>query len=196
MTAPLRVRLPLGVLALVATTACPRLDPMNTGEYKQKAYQATDRYEGGLAMRHPPAGTVAYRSAMDPIVATGLALDGKPVAESPLPITAATLARGRARFDVTCAVCHGVLGDGESQVALNMSLRKPPSLHAYREVGDGYLYRVVSEGFGLMPSYANELTVEDRWAVVAYVRALQLSQHAKLDQLSPEARQRLDKEAR
>ena len=190
------MRARLLALGLLAVTACPRLDPMNTGENRQKAYQASDRYEGGLAMRHPPAGTVAWRSAMDPLVATGLAQDGKPVAESPVAITAATLARGRARFDVICAVCHGVLGDGESQVALNMSLRKPPSLHAYREVGDGYLYRVLSEGFGLMPSYANELTVEDRWAVVAYVRALQLSQHAKLDQLPPEARQRLEKETR
>ena len=166
------------VLALLATTACPRLDPMNTGENRRKAYQASAQFADGLAMRHPPAGTVPYRSARDPVVETGLAPDGKPVRESPLEVTAATLARGRQRFDILCATCHGVLGDGESQVALNMSLRKPPSLHAYRDVGDGYLFRVLSNGFGLMPSYANALTVEDRWAVVAYVRALQLSQHA------------------
>jgi mono/diheme cytochrome c family protein len=195
MTAPLRLR--LGALALLgAATACPRLDPMNTGENKRKAYQASELFADGLAMRHPPAGTVAYRSALDPVIATGLGQDGKPVADAPLEITAATLARGRAKFEVHCAVCHGLLGDGESQVALNMSLRKPPSLHAYRDVPDGHIFRVVTHGFGLMPSYANELTVEDRWAVVAYVRALQLSQHATLDQLPPEARQRLDKEAR
>ena len=184
------------LLGLLATTACPRLDPMNTGENKRKAYQTTDAFADGLAMRHPPPGTVPYRSAIDPVVATGLAADGKAVAEAPVEITAGTLARGRNRFDVYCATCHGVLGDGESQVALNMSLRKPPSLHAYRDVADGYIFRVVSNGFGLMPSYANELSVEDRWAVVAYVRALQLSQHATLDQLPAEARQRLEKEAR
>jgi mono/diheme cytochrome c family protein len=190
------MRARLLLVGLLATTACPRLDPMNTGENKRKAYQPSEQFADGLAMRHPPAGTVPYRSALDPVVATGLAADGRPVPEAPVQITAATLARGRAKFDVLCAVCHGVLGDGESQVALNMSLRKPPSLHAYRDVADGYIFRVVSHGFGLMPSYANELTVEDRWAVVAYVRALQLSQHATLDQLPPEARQRLEKEAR
>jgi hypothetical protein len=81
-------------------------------------------------------------------------------------------------------------------VALNMSLRKPPSLHAFRDVPDGHLYRVVANGFGLMPSYAAELSVEDRWAVVAYVRALQLSQHAEVAQLPEEERARLEKEGR
>ncbi len=196
MSAPLRRRLTLALLAIVATTACPRLDPMNTGVNKRKAYQTSTQFPDGLAMRQPPAGAVAYQSAIDPVVATGIDDDGKPVATSPVEVTAATLARGRSRFDVYCATCHGVLGDGESQVALNMSLRKPPSLHAYRDVGDGYIFRVVSNGFGLMPSYASELGVEDRWAVVAYVRALQLSQHATLDQLPPGARESLEKEAR
>ncbi|HEX9051622.1 MAG TPA: cytochrome c [Anaeromyxobacter sp.] len=196
MTAPLRRRLPLALLALATTTACPRLDPMNTGVNKKRAYETSGEFADGLAMRHPPEGTVPYRSALDPVVETGIGDDGKPVAASPVEVTAATLARGRSRFDVYCAACHGVLGDGESQVALNMSLRKPPSLHAYRDVGDGYLFRVVTSGFGLMPSYASELDVQDRWAVVAYVRALQLSQHATLDQLPPGARESLEKEAR
>jgi mono/diheme cytochrome c family protein len=111
-------------------------------------------------------------------------------------VDAAALARGRARFDVTCAVCHGLLGDGESQVALSMSLRRPPSLHAYRDVPDGHLYRVITEGFGLMPSYGAELSVEDRWAVVAYVRALQLSQYAGLEQVPPDVRRKLEQETR
>ncbi len=191
-----RPTLRLAAVALLAATACPRLDPMNTGVNKKKAYQTSSEFADGLAMRHPPDGTVPYGSALDPVVATGVGDDGKPVAASPVEVTAATLARGRNRFDIYCAACHGVLGDGESQVALNMSLRKPPSLHAYRDVGDGYIFRVVTNGFGLMPSYATELSVADRWAVVAYVRALQLSQHASLDQIPPDARQTLDKEAR
>ncbi|MBK7506583.1 MAG: cytochrome c, partial [Bacteroidetes bacterium] len=88
-------------------------------------------------------------------------------------------------------VCHGLVGDGESQVALSMSLRKPPSLHLYRDVADGYLFQVVSQGFGLMPSYAADLTAEERWGVVAYVRALQLSQHAQVDGLPPGLRARV-----
>lgn len=190
----MRVRLLAPVL--LVTAACPRLDPMNTGEMKYRAYERNPYYEDGLAMRHPPAGTVPYRSALPAALATGLAADGRPVARIPVAVTAATLLRGRAKFDVHCAVCHGVLGDGESQVALNMALRRPPSLHAFRDVPDGHIFRVVSEGFGLMPSYANDLSVEDRWAIVAYVRALQLSQHAALDQLPPEARERLQQEAR
>ena len=182
-------------LALLALTACPRLDPMQR-QQKYKAYQAHETAPGGIAMRHPPEGTVPYRSAIDPVVATGLGPDGRAVPVLPVAVTADLLVRGRNRFDVHCAVCHGVLGDGESQVALNMSLRKPPSLHAYRDVPDGHLFRVVTNGFGLMPSYAPSLSVEDRWAVVAYVRALQLSQYAAAAALPPDARERLDREGR
>ncbi len=183
------------VLALLALTACPRLDPMQR-QQKYKAYQSSEYYADGLAMRDPPAGTVPYGPLLPLEVATGLGPDGRPVALVPLPVDAKLLRRGRARFDVTCATCHGVLGDGESQVAMNMSLRRPPSLHAYRDVTDGYIFRVISEGFGLMPSYATHLTPEDRWAVVAYVRALQLSQHATIEQVPPEERSKLEGERR
>jgi mono/diheme cytochrome c family protein len=180
---------------LLLLTACPRLDPMQR-QQKYRAYQASEFYADGLAMRQPPAGTVRFGSAVDAALATGAGPDGKPLARMPVDATADLLALGRKRFDVYCAVCHGVLGDGETQVALNMSLRRPPSLHEFRDLPDGFLYQVVSRGFGLMPSYANELSIQDRWAVVAYVRALQLSQHATLDAVPPEARDRLGKEAR
>jgi mono/diheme cytochrome c family protein len=182
-------------LAAVALAGCPRLDPMQR-QQKVKPYQASPYYADGLRMRTPPEGTVPYGKLLPVEVMTGLGPDGKPVAIMPLPVDAKLLARGRARFDVLCAVCHGVLGDGESQVAINMSLRRPPSLHQFRDVTDGFVYRVISEGFGLMPSYAVELGVEDRWAVVAYVRALQLSQYATLEQVPPDARRRLEEEGR
>jgi mono/diheme cytochrome c family protein len=184
-------------LLLLALTACPRLDPMQR-QPKYRAYQASEAYPDGLAMRHPPEGTVPWAAAplAAPAVATGLGPDGRPLDRAPVAPTAALLARGRARFNVTCAACHGILGDGESQVALNMSLRRPPSLHAYRDVADGHIYRVVTNGFGLMPSYAADLSVDDRWAVVAYVRALQLSQHATLEQAPPDARRKLEEETR
>ena len=180
-----------GALAL---TACPRLDPMQR-QAKVKAYRASAFYADGLGMRAPPEGTVPYHGLLDPALQTGLGADGKPLATAPVPLDAALLARGKAKFEVSCAVCHGVLGDGRSQVALNMSLRPPPSLHLYRDRPDGYIYQVITHGFGLMPSYAGSLSVEDRWAVVGYVRALQLSQHAAVDQLPAELRQRLQKES-
>jgi len=165
-------------------------------QQKVKAYQASPFWADGLGMRAPPEGTVPHGQLLPLETATGLGPDGKAIALVPIPVDAKLLARGRSRFDITCATCHGVLGDGESQVSLNMALRRPPSLHAYRDVPDGHIFRVISEGFGLMPSYAAELPVEDRWAVVAYVRALQLSQYATLDQVPPDARRKLEEEGR
>lgn len=179
--------------AALALAGCPRLDPMQR-QAKLKAYQPSAYFSDGLAMRAPPEGTVPYHGLLDPTVETGRGADGKPLALSPVPFDENLLARGKMKFEVSCAVCHGVLGDGQSQVALNMSLRTPPSLHLYRDRPDGYIFQVISEGFGLMPSYAHSLSVHDRWAVVAYVRALQLSQHAAVDQLPAELRGRLDKE--
>jgi mono/diheme cytochrome c family protein len=163
---------------------------------KVKAYQPSRFYLDGLAMRDPPQGTVPYHGLLDPTVETGRGADGKPLAVSPIPFDEALVKRGRAKFEVSCAVCHGLLGDGDSQVALNMSLRRPPSLHLYRDRPDGYIFQVITEGFGLMPSYAHSLSVHDRWAVVAYVRALQLSQHAAVEELPAELRGRLEKETR
>jgi len=191
--APLRAAACLAPLSALLLAGCPALDPMQR-QQKYKAYQQSEFHPDGLAMRAPPAGTVAHGAPGDPAVVTGRGADGKPVARSPVPVTPQLLQAGRKRFDVHCAVCHGLIGDGESQVALNMSLRRPPNLHLYRDVADGYLYQVITQGYGLMPSYAAELSPEDRWAVVAYVRALQLSQHAAVDQLPEEARARLEKE--
>jgi mono/diheme cytochrome c family protein len=189
------MRLPGAAALLLALTACPRLDPMQR-QPRYESYQESDHHADGAAMRMPPAHTVPYRSVGDAVVQSGLGGDGRPVARSPLPVNAAQLARGRARFDVFCAACHGVLGDGESQVALNMSLRKPANFHALRDVADGHIFRVVTEGFGLMPSYASALSVEDRWAIVSYVRALQLSQHAALEHVPAADRTRLQEERR
>ncbi len=190
----MRARLALLPVAL-ALAGCPRLDPMNQ-QQKVQAYQPSTYYPDGLGMRAPPEGTVPYGPLPPLEVVTGLGPDGLGVPVSPVAVDAKLLARGRARFETTCATCHGLLGDGESQVAINMSLRRPPSLHAYRDVPDGHIYRVIQEGFGLMPSYAVELSVEDRWAVVAYVRALQLSQYATVDQVPPDVRQKLEQEGR
>jgi mono/diheme cytochrome c family protein len=178
------------LLAVTFLAGCPGLDPMQR-QGKYKAYQASPYYADGLAMRTPPAGTVPYGSVGDPALQRGIGEDGKPLARSPLPFTPQLLAAGRKKFDIHCAVCHGLVGDGQSQVALNMSLRRPADLHLYRDVPDGYLYQVISQGFGLMPAYSSELTPEERWAVVGYVRALQLSQHASAAQVPAETLKQL-----
>jgi mono/diheme cytochrome c family protein len=108
-----------------------------------------------------------------------------------VPVDLALLQRGRNRFRIYCATCHGPLGDGASQVAENMKLRKPPSLHEARLVDypPGRMYRVIAEGYGLMPAYADELGVNDRWAVVAFIGALQMSQQVALLELPESLRQ-------
>ena len=110
----------------------------------------------------------------------------------PIPVTRKLLDLGRKRYDITCGTCHGPLGDGDSIVARQMSLRPPPSLHRYATKPAGYIYEVATKGFGMMASYAAELTVEERWAVVAYIRALQLSQGTPAAELPPAVRQQLE----
>lgn len=182
-------RLLLPLLALAAA-GCDVLDPMMV-QQKVKTYRPSDFYEDGIAMRPAPAGTLAREELRDPELGSGLGPDGKPLARLPLAVTRELLELGRRRYDVHCGVCHGLVGDGESLVARNMSLRPPPSLHLKVQNPDGWFYQVIAQGFGLMPSYASHLTVEERWAVVAYLRALQLSQRARLETVPPAERVRL-----
>jgi mono/diheme cytochrome c family protein len=160
-------------------------------------YKPSTFFSDGRAMRTPPAGTVPRGQIVgNPLRTLGQA-QGNYATSIPVPVTAALLNSGREHFENTCAVCHGVLGDGHSQVALNMFLRPPPSLHEARIRNDppGRLYEIVRQGYGLMPSYAALLTVDERWAVVAYVRALQLSQGAPVATLPAHVQAQLMREA-
>jgi mono/diheme cytochrome c family protein len=120
------------------------------------------------------------------------------VTHIPVPVTTALLARGRERFDVVCATCHGVTGTGESIVAEKMAFRRPPSLHlaSTRAYPPGRLYAIVKDGYGLMPAYASMLDVEERWAIVAYVRALWLSRAASVATLPSSVRSAVEEHAR
>jgi mono/diheme cytochrome c family protein len=186
---------PIALFAALALAGCEALDPMIT-QQKVKPYRESDFWPDHVSMRAPRPGTVSREEVLAPEVATGRGPGGEPLARIPVPVDRALLERGRQRFDIACAACHGWLGDGVSLVARNMSLRPPPSLHLRPQQPDGWYFQVISQGFGVMPSYASMLTVEDRWAVVAYVRALQLSQATRLADLPPAERARLEREAR
>jgi mono/diheme cytochrome c family protein len=144
-------------------------------------YGAAAQFADGRAMRPRPSGVVAVDRITDPARREGR-IGEQPVAAIPLPITRALLERGRERFDVVCAACHGVAGDGETPVAHAMQRRRPPSLHEPRiaALSPGAMYRVIVDGYGLMPSYTALLSVDDRWAVIAYVRTLELAWHAQV----------------
>lgn len=200
----------LGVLAAGAlgASACIDeniLDPMADRQPKANRYKESEFFSNGLSMMAPPEGTVPReRITQNPVLTTGRLPDGPPqpngeplpiyTATIPIPVNRKLLDLGRKRFDITCATCHGVVGDGDSIVARQMSLRPPPSLHKYTDRPSGYFFEVMTKGFGMMASYAAELTIEERWAVVAYVRALQLSQSTPATALPPAIRQRLEAE--
>ena len=132
-------------------------------------------FADGRAMRTPPPGTLSRRAEDVP---EGELADGGYVTSIPLPVDTAMLARGRAQFEVVCAACHGIRGDGVSVVASKMQQRRPPSLHdeRIRILPDGEIAAIIRRGYGLMPALASSLDPRDRWDVVAYVRALQASQ--------------------
>lgn len=166
---------------------------------REKPYGESQFFQDGRAMRRPPEGSVPVtRSETDPGLAVGKARGGY-LTHPPIPVTRATLTMGRARFETYCAACHGIAGEGESVVAANMGLRQPPSLVGPRVQGfpDGRIYEIIVLGYGLMRPYTEDLTSpEERWATVAYLRALQLSQGqgVPLDSLPPEERERAAKE--
>jgi mono/diheme cytochrome c family protein len=122
---------------------------------------------------------------------------GHDVATIPLPVTRALVLLGQRRFDVVCAACHGVRGDGVSVVATKMQLRPPPSLLGadIAAFAPGRLFRVLTDGYGLMMPMKTVLNVRDRWAVVAYVKALELSQAAPVASLPADMRDALAREA-
>lgn len=176
-------RLPLYALSALALgcTESLSLDPM-VSQRRYGPYQESFFFTDGRAMQAPPDGTVAFGAD-----------DASPV---PPQVTRALLERGRNRFDVFCATCHGLTGDGRSLVAQNMALRPPPSLHAHRHHADASsFYTIATEGFGLMPGYSSQMTDDERWAVAFYVLALQRSQWAPLEDAPPEVRRRLEQEA-
>ena len=197
--------LSLVLAAAALAAACDEniLDPMADRQPRAMRYKESAFYADGLSMRAPPEGTVPReRITLNPRLTTGREPDGPMQANAeplphyvttiPMPVTRKLLDLGRKRFDITCATCHGPLGDGDSIVARQMALHPPPSLHRYVEKPSGYFYEVISKGFGMMASYAAELNVEERWAIVAYIRALQLSQLTPVGDLPAAERQKLE----
>ncbi len=138
------------------------------------AYEASGAFPDGKVLQTPPAGTISRERILDPALATGRDSAGRYLQRIPMTVTSALLQRGRSRFEIYCAACHGAGGFGGSVVASNFTERRPPPLRngPAAALSPGRVYEVVHAGLGRMPSYAGELSVADRWAVVAYVRWL------------------------
>ena len=165
--------------ALLATACHPEdVDGMER-QPRLVPYGTSDVFADGRAMRTPPAGAIPRE---------------RDLGGSAPEVTPALLALGRARFDVVCAPCHGLAGDGDSVVAGKMALRPPPSLHEprLRALAAEAIYGVISDGYGVMPRLSTHLQPRERWAVVAYVRALQLAQNLPIADAPEPLRQKLE----
>jgi cytochrome c553 len=186
----LRIAVAAGALLLAA--AC-RQDMFN--QPKARTYRAGDFFEDGASARVPVAGTVARgQLRADPVLHTGIGPDGRFVARLPLPLDRTLLLRGRERFEIFCSPCHGRTGDGRGMI-VQRGFKEPSSLHAarLRQQPIGYFFDVMTNGFGQMSDYAAQVPVRDRWAIAAYLRALQLSQHAPIADVPQGDRERIER---
>jgi mono/diheme cytochrome c family protein len=138
-------------------------------------YESSRFFGDSMAMRVPPAGTVSRDVVLDRRLATGRTTIGTYVTAVPVTMTPRLRELGRSRFQIFCAACHGAGAYGGSVVASNLTERRPPSLRspAVSALPAGFLYEVITRGLGRMPSYASEIPVDQRWAVVAYLQQLQ-----------------------
>lgn len=164
----------------------PNMDKMP----KSKAQSSSEFFADGSSMRTPSEGTVAAGSVYDnESYATGLNADGTPVLRSPVPLSAELMKRGRERFDIYCAPCHGRTGEG-SGIVVQRGFIPPPDFHTdvMRANPDGHFYTVIHNGIRNMPTYRHQVPVHDRWAIVSYIRSLQRSRFASVNDIPSDLR--------
>ena len=211
------VRRLLLLLALLALAGCEQAMHDMYDQPKYKPLSPSPLFANGNSARTPPPGSVPMAQGADadtssgrrghmtlpPVPGPALPLDaqgrslvqgdaGEQRYANPLPVTAALLQRGQERFDIYCAPCHGRAGNGDGMIA-RRGFPAPPSYHTdrLRNAPDSHFYQVISDGYGVMYPYADRIAPDDRWAIVAYIRALQLSQHAPRGRLTAQDLARL-----
>jgi mono/diheme cytochrome c family protein len=161
---------------------------------KYQTYEPSSFFEDGRASRPAVAGAVSTNGVQtDAYLYTGLNPDGTEGDVLPFPVSQELLLRGQEQYNIYCAVCHGETGYGNSVVAQRGAI-VPANFHQQRLVDApiGHIYNVITNGYRAMYSYASRITPEDRWAIAAYVRALQLSQNATLDDVPADERAKLE----
>ena len=168
----------LAPLALLVVSLGCRLDMHVQPRYNPLA--RSDFFDDHRSARPLVEGTIARGELHDDTYFYTGKLGNNPGDYMPFAITKADLERGRIRFNIYCSPCHSRLGDGNGYIPSRGFSRKPPSFHIERleNAPVGYIFNVLTEGFGIMPDYASQIPPRDRWCIVAYIRALQLSQHA------------------
>ncbi|HXG61715.1 MAG TPA: cytochrome c [Planctomycetota bacterium] len=180
----------LGVVAFAFLVAC---EQAMTDEGRLKPLGRNAFFEYGQSARPRPAGTVARgERSGDALLETGR-LGGELSPVFPFPVDRAALERGRARYGVFCAPCHDAVGTGAGMI-VQRGFRAPPSFHTdrLRRAPPGHFFEVITRGVGAMPAYDDLIAPRRRWEIVAYVRALQLSQGARREDVPPDVLRRLE----
>lgn len=184
--------LPVACLLLAGFLAGCRQD-MHDGP-RIEPYEANAFFPDQRGSRVPPQGTVARGWLRDDEALYTGKLNGQMVATIPFAVTHDDLKRGQQRFNIYCSPCHGRLGDGQGMV-VQRGLRQAASYHndRLRQEPIGYFFDVATNGFGAMQGYAEQVPVRDRWLIAAYIRALQFSQNAKIDDVPADRRGALER---
>jgi len=184
----LKCALPAAIIVLLA--GC-RQDMQDQPKYK--GLRPSRFFADGREARPLPLGVIARGHLNDTdSFHTGL-VKGEFMTNFPMPMSMQLLSRGQGRFDIYCAPCHGRIGDGRGMIA-RRGFMIPSDLNSprVRQAPAGYLFEVISNGFGAMPDYRDQVPVADRWAIIAYVRALERSRQATLADVPTEHRQELE----
>lgn len=171
---------PSGTLQMMGDQ--PRYDP----------YEPSNFFPDGMSARPVISDTVTFMQPMTNTLLHNGTVNGELATTFPFAITNAVMQRGRERYNIYCSPCHGIVGNGQGLVA-QRGFCCPSSFHTeqLRDAPVGHFFDVITIGFGRMPSYGQDIPARDRWAIIAYVRALQLSQHATLDDVPPDQRNHL-----
>ena len=184
----------LSVVAVALAVAGCRQDMHDAPRYEP--LEATTFFANGQASRMLVANTVARGLLREDTHLNEGKVNGQLATTFPMPVTADVMARGRERFNVFCSPCHGKTGSGNGMV-VQRGFRAPPSYHEdrLRNAPVGYFFDVMTNGFGAMQDYSSQVPVADRWAIAAYIRALQLSQRATVADVPASRRADLDRPA-
>jgi len=198
------------VHVIIALCGCENVMQDMYDQPRYEPQEASPLFADGLSSRTPIAGTIAQSSGSLADAASGalgapkrirppdtslllpIQARAKARAGMPMPVTLALLQHGRERYDIYCAPCHSRTGNGDGMI-VRSGYPAPPSYHTYqlRNAPIGHFFDVITYGYGVMYSYASRVAPHDRWAIAAYVRALQLSRHARLDDVPASQRHAL-----
>lgn len=187
---PVAARIEVALLMACCLAGC-RQDMHDQPRYRP--LEASTFFADGRSARPLPAGTIARGELNNTAPAfTGVQANGTFVDQLPMPLTRQVVLRGRERYDIYCSPCHGLNADAQGMVALR-GYRAPPALvtDRVRRMPAGYIFAVITNGFGGMPDYAEQIQPDDRWAIVTYLRALQLRQ-STLAEVPSDRRTELD----